>query len=178
MQQHTLTAQPSDEDVLPFEDPEFVRAPWPWFDRLLREFPLLKTRDGSYIVSKYADVMRYARHPSLVAAPPEGMGDSPWAANLNSVLLTEGERHRRIRRTFSGSLTPKMSQIWAGTAAESARAALDHMGLDGLIEAHRALGVQPAQDAMAHALGIPREDGFPYIHATNLTMMAMGWDSA
>ncbi|MEV8569641.1 cytochrome P450 [Streptomyces sp. NPDC051322] len=176
MQQQTLTAQPPDEELLPFDDPEFVRAPWPWFDRLLDEFPLLKLRDGSFIVSKHADVMRYAKHPSLVAAPPEGMGDSPWAANLNSVLLTEGERHRRIRRTFAGSLTPKMVQTWAGTAAESASAALDGIGPDGLLEAHRALGVQPAQDAMGHALGVPREDGFPYIHATNLTMMSMGWD--
>src|SRR5262245_61858854 len=28
---------------------------------------------------------------------------------------------------------------------------------------------------MAAVLGVAREDGFPYIHATNLTMMAMGW---
>ncbi|WP_262700698.1 MULTISPECIES: cytochrome P450 [Streptomyces] len=176
MQQRTRTAQPTDEELLPFEDPEFLRAPWPWFDRLLREFPVVRLRDGSFVVSKYADVMRYARHPSLVAAPPGGMGNSPWAANLNSVLLTEGERHRRIRRTFSGSLTPKMSRVWAETAAETALDALDGMGPDGLLEAHRGLGVQPAQDAMARALGVPRADGVPYIQATNQTMMAMGWE--
>ena len=166
----------ADDELLPWSDPEFIREPWPWFDRILRDHPIVKLSDGSYVISKHADVMKYAKHPTLVSVSPDGIGDSPWAANLNSVLLTEGERHSRILRTFSTWLTPKMAQKWAEVAADSARAALDRMGPDGVIEAHRELGVQPAQDAMAHVLGIDREDGFPYIHATNLTMMAMGWD--
>ncbi|WP_179220195.1 cytochrome P450 [Rhodococcus sp. NCIMB 12038] len=175
-QNATLTERPSEADYLPWEDPEFVRAPWPWFDRLLTEKPVLVLDDGSVVVSKYADVVRFAKHPSLLSVPPDGIGDSPWAANLHSVLLTEGDDHRRIRRSFASWLTPKAVQKWGHTAADSARAALDRVGADGLIEAHSALGVQPAQDAMAHALGIPTEDGFPYIHATNLTMMSMGWN--
>lgn len=175
-QYSTVVDQPADTEYLPWDDPEFIRAPWPWFDRLLAEKPILALEDGSVVVSKYADVVKFAKHPSLVSVPPGGIGESPWAANLNSVLLTEGEQHRRIRRSFASWLTPKACQKWAQVAADSARAALDRIGADGIIEAHRALGVQPAQDAMAHALGIPREDGFPYIHATNLTMMSMGWD--
>lgn len=171
----TLAGHVDDDELLPWNDPEFVKAPWPWFDRLLRHHPVAQMQDGSVVVSKYADVMKYAKHPKLVAVPPDGIGDSPWAANLNSVLLTEGERHTRIRRSFSSWLTPKAVRTWGETAAESAAAALDQMGPDGVIEAHRALGVQPAQDAMARVLGVAREDGFPYIHATNLTMMAMGW---
>ena len=172
----TLTDQSTGIDYLPWEDPEFIRAPWPWFDRLLAEKPILTSDDGSVVVSKYADVVKYAKHPSLLAVPEDGIGDSPWAANLNSVLLTEGERHRRIRRSFASWLTPKAVLKWGQTAADSANAALDRIGPDGIIEAHGALGVQPAQDAMAHALGVNTEDGFPYIHATNLTMMSMGWN--
>lgn len=175
-QNAALAEKTSESDYLPWDDPEFIRAPWPWFDRLLSEKPVLVLDDGSVVVSKYADVVKYAKHQSLVSVPPQGIGDSPWAANLNSVLLTEGERHHRIRRTFAGWLTPKNVKKWAETAAESTRRALDGIGPDGTIEAHSALGVQPAQDAMAHALGIPQEDGFPYIHATNLTMMSMGWN--
>jgi cytochrome P450 len=52
---------------------------------------------------------------------------------------------------------------------------LDRVGPDGLIDAHRDLGVQPAQDAMASMLGIDPEDGIPYILATNQTMDSMGW---
>jgi cytochrome P450 len=162
------------EELLPWRNPEFVRAPWPWFDRVLRDFPLLEMEDGTVVISRYADVMTYAKHRSLVSVPPDGMGDDPWAANQNSVLLTEGERHSRIRRTFSGWLTPKAVKTWAETAGQTAREALDEIGDGGVIDAHRELGVQPAQDAMAHALGVEREDGFSYIRATNQTMMAMG----
>ncbi len=171
----TLSDRPSIVEYLPFDDPEFCRAPWPWFDRLLAEHPILITDDGSVIVSRYADVVKFAKHPSLVSVSPDGIGDSPWAANQNSVLLTEGERHKRIRRTFAGWLTPKAVQKWAQTAAQSASRALDALGPDGIINGHLDLGVQPAQDAMAHALGVEPAGGFPLIHATNLTMDAMGW---
>lgn len=170
-----LGTERTQDYYLPFTNPDFVRAPWPWFDRLLAERPLLILDDGAVVLSRYADVVKFAKHPTLVSVPPDGIGDSPWAANLNSVLLTEGDRHRRIRRTFTSWLTPKSVKKWAVTAAASANAALDAIGADGIIEAHGRLGVQPAQDAMAHALGIPREDGFSYIHATNLTMMSMGY---
>lgn len=164
----------TDDRYLPFDNPEFIDSPWPWFDRLLQEQPTLMLSDGTLVLSTYADVVKWAKHPTLVAVPPDGIGDSPWAANLNSVLLTEGDRHKRIRRSFSSWLTPKACRQWAETAADSARAALDRIGPDGIIEGHTDLGVQPAQDAMAHALGVPREDGFSLIHATNLTMMSMG----
>lgn len=164
-----------ESEYFPYQNPAFIDDPAPWWDRLLAEQPLLELPDGSYVVSRYADVVKYAKHPSLVSVPPEGMGDDPFAANLNSVLLTEGERHSRIRRTFARWLTPKAAAEWAVVAGQSAARALDAMGEVGVIEAHRALGVQPAQDAMAHILGIDPEDGFPYIHATNLTMVAMSW---
>jgi cytochrome P450 len=176
MEQHgAVDATATSDGLLPWRDPEFIRAPWPWFDRVLRDHPLFELSDGTFVVSRYHDVMTYAKDRSLVSVPPEGMGDDPWAANENSVLLTEGERHSRIRRTFSGWLTPKAVRTWAETAARTAKEALDRIEDDGLIDAHRNLGVQPAQDAMAHALGVEREDGFPYIRATNQTMVAMGW---
>lgn len=170
----TLAEEVTGEELLPWSDPGFIRAPWPWFDRVLRDYPMLTLDDGTIVFTKYADVVKWAKHPSLVSIPPDGIGDSPWKANMNSVLLTEGERHSRIRRTFSSWLTPKACVQWAAIAAQSAADALDRMGDDKVIEAHSALGVQPAQDAMADILGIAREDGFPLIHATNLTMMAMG----
>jgi cytochrome P450 len=169
----TIATRGADDELLPWHDPEFCHAPWPWYDRMLREKPVAVMSDGLVVVSKYADVMAHLKDRSLVAVPLEGMGDSPWAANLNSVLLTEGERHTRIRRAFGSWFTPKMCAQWGQVAAQSASDALDAMGPDGIIEGHRALGVQPAQDAMAHVLGISREDGFPYIHATNLTMETM-----
>lgn len=170
----TIHFPPIEGEYLPFDNPDFIDTPWPWFDRLLADKPTLTLGDGTLVLSRYADVVKWAKHPSLVAVPPDGIGDSPWAANLNSVLLTEGERHKRIRRSFASWLTPKACRQWAQTAADSARDALDRMGPDHIIEGHLALGVQPAQDAMAHALGVPRENGFPLIHATNLTMMSMG----
>ncbi|MCG2621847.1 cytochrome P450 [Arthrobacter sp. I2-34] len=173
--QHSITAPPG-EDLLPWRDPEFVKAPWPWFARVREEYPILQLENGTIVITRYDDVVEHLKDPSLVAVPPEGIGDSPWASNLNSVLLTEGETHSRIHKSFRKWLTPKATKGMGEVAAESARAALDRMGPDGIINAHRDLGVQPAQDAMAAALGVPREDGIPYIVATNQTMDSLGWE--
>lgn len=169
-----ITAR-ANEDLLPWRDPEFVKAPWPWFARVREEHPLLELEDGTYVVSRYDDVTEHLQSKSLVAVSADGVGDSPWASNLNSVLMTEGERHTRIHKSFRKWLTPKFTKDMGEVAAQSARAALDRVGPDGLIDAHRDLGVQPAQDAMASMLGIPTEDGMPYILATNQTMDALGW---
>ena len=172
---HAATGTAAEDDLLPWRDPEFVKAPWPWYARVRHEFPILELPDGTFVVSRYEDVTEHLQSKSLVAVSPDGVGDSPWASNLNSVLMTEGERHTRIHKSFRKWLTPRFVQGMGEVAAESARAALDRMGPDGLLDAHRDLGVQPAQDAMASMLGIPREDGMPYILATNQTMDAMGW---
>lgn len=174
MTQTTIVSQATHAELLPWHDENFLKNPGPWYDRILQDHPLMLVDGGGLVLSRYADVMKWGKHPTLVSVPPDGIGDSPWAANLESVLLTEGEQHSQLRRTFSSWLTPKAVRQWATTAAETAAAALDGIGPNGLIEAHRALGVQPAQDAMAHALGVPRQDGFQYIHATNLTMMTIG----
>ncbi|WP_053386675.1 cytochrome P450 [Leucobacter japonicus] len=166
---------PEGEDLLPWRDPEFVKAPWPWFARVREEFPILQLDDGTIVVSRYDDITEHLRSQELVAVSPDGIGDSPWVANTNSVLMTEGERHTRIHKSFRKWLTPKNAAGMADIAADSTRAALAGIGPDGVINAHAYLGVQPAQDAMADFLGIPREDGMPYIIATNQTMDSMGW---
>ncbi|MEZ2388147.1 cytochrome P450 [bacterium RCC_150] len=173
--QLSITAPPG-ENLLPWRDPEFIRAPWPWFARVREEYPFLRLDDGTIVITRYEDVTEHLRSPSLVAVPPAGIGDSPWASNLNSVLLTEGDRHSRIHKSFRKWLTPVATKGMADVAAASARAALDRMSPDGLMNAHRDLGVQPAQDAMAAALGVPPEDGMPYILATNQTMDSLGWE--
>lgn len=172
----TTRTAPSGAELLPWRDAEFAKEPWPWFARVREEYPSLMLEDGTLIVSRYDDVTEHLASPTLVAVSPEGIGDSPWIANTNSVFMTEGEQHRRILRSFRKWLTPKGATGMGVVAAETARAALDRIGADGVINAHRELGVQPAQDAMADMLGIPREDGMPYILATNQTMDSLGWE--
>lgn len=166
---------PQGEDLLPWRDPEFIRAPWAWYDRVRAEYPVLELDDGTFVVTRYDDIVEHLKSPLFVAVSLDGIGDSPWASNQNSVLLTEGERHERIHKSFRKWLSPKGAAQMGQVAAESARAALDRMGPDGVINAHQELGVQPAQDAMADVLGIPRADGMPYILATNQTMDSLGW---
>ena len=71
------TETPADDELLPWSDPEFIREPWPWFDRILRDHPIVKLSDGSYVISKHADVMKYAKHPTLCRCHPTASATAP-----------------------------------------------------------------------------------------------------
>lgn len=170
-------AKPNDEELLPWSDPEFRRAPWPWFARLVRDYPILQLEDGSYVVTKYDLVVKHAKDRSLLAIPPEEVGQGPWAANDNMVLRKDGEEHTALRRTFGPYFTLKYVEEMVATVAAEANAALDRVGADDeLFEAHRELGVLPQMAAMAKIMGLPMEDASELVHSTNLTMMGMTWD--
>lgn len=170
-------AQPTDEELLPWSDPEFRRAPWPWFARLVKEYPIVQLESGSYVVTGYDLVVKHAKDRSLVAISEEDVGRGPWAANDNMVLRKDGEEHTALRRTFASYITMKAVEEMVTTVADQTNAALEQIGADGmLVKAHRELGVLPQMAGMAKIMGLPIEDASEMVHSTNLTMMGMTWD--
>lgn len=171
-----VAPQTSEDDVFPWKDPEFCRAPWPWYQRALRDHPVYRLENGTYCVSRYEDVVTYAKLPSLTIAPPGGMGDSPWGRLSNTVLLNDPPLHTEKRRRFSRWLTPKMVRTWMETTAAKVEQALDEIGEDGVIDSYRDLCVQPAHAAMCAALGIPEDDAIPVIHEMNRMILSLKED--
>ncbi|MBS1844856.1 MAG: cytochrome P450 [Actinobacteria bacterium] len=170
-------AQPTDEELLPWGDPEFRRAPWPWFARLVEQYPIVRLEDGSYVVTGYDLVVRHAKDRSLVSVSEEDLGTGPWAANDSMVLRKDGEEHTALRRTFAPFFTLKAMDALVEAIADQTRTSLDEVGQDGiLLEAHRQLGVMPQMAGIAQVMGLPLEDASEMVHATNLTMMGMTWD--
>lgn len=170
------TTELSNDELLPWSDPEFRREPWPWFARLHADYPILQLSSGSYVFSKYDLVMKYAKDRTLAVMPAEGLGESPWSANENNVLLADGDRHTALRRSFNSWFSPKAMRDLTAAVQQQANTALDQLGDDGVMEAHRPLGVIAPQAGIAKIMGLPHEDALDMVHATNLTMMAMTWD--
>jgi len=96
VQENALAAQ---DDYLPFGDPEFIRYPYPWFERLRLERPLHRLPNGTYVVSRYADVVKYGRLPQLTILEPEGAPENAFTHNFGETMLSrEGPAHTALRR--------------------------------------------------------------------------------
>jgi len=53
------------EDLLPFRDPGFRADPYPYYARLRQEHPVYRHPVGLHVVSRYEDVARLIRNPTL-----------------------------------------------------------------------------------------------------------------
>lgn len=113
------------QKVLPWEDPAFVADPYPWYDRARRDYPVYRDTDGTYVFTRYEDIARIGKLPSLSIVEPPSPGPMPWAALGQTVLAMDPPRHTQSRRRVNRWFTPKMVQSWVRSAEDTAHVVLD-----------------------------------------------------
>ncbi len=179
------TADTAQDNLLPWRDPEFRLAPWPWYQRLRRDHPVYKMADGTYIVSRYSDVSEFAKLPSMSILEPGGVVTGPWAALKNTVLSMDPPEHTAMRRHSNRWFTPKLVKRWVEVTEAVTNEAIDRLGADGEIEAHRELAVIPTHVTMCRVFQLPEDNVDPVIDAMNDVMVALiaepqpgDWDRA
>jgi cytochrome P450 len=112
----------------------FVEDPFPFYDALLSQAPVLAQPDGSFLVSRYADLDRIYRDTSLyssdkraVFSPKFGLDSPLFEHHTTSLVFSDPPLHTRVRRIMSSALTPRaISRMEPGLIAT-----VDHL-LDGL----------------------------------------------
>ncbi|MDZ3992560.1 cytochrome P450 [Pseudomonas sp. Teo4] len=147
--------------LLPWADEDFRANPHPWYDVLRRDSPVYldPLQENSYVISRYADVIKYGKHHSLSSVVPDWVPKGPWSLFKASMIVKDGEEHVALRRRSNKWFTPKLANQYAQHTAAAVNYALNDMGPDGVIEAYRNLALLPAHYAMCAALGLPN-DGY------------------
>nr|WP_157133109.1 cytochrome P450 [Roseobacter sp. SK209-2-6] len=94
--------------------PGFAEDPFPFYQRLLREAPVLRQPDGSYLISRHADLDRIYRDTQLfssdkkqVFAPKFGAGSPLFTHHTTSLVFSDPPLHTRVRRIMTSALTPR-----------------------------------------------------------------------
>ncbi|MHA6261710.1 cytochrome P450 [Arenibacterium sp. CAU 1754] len=94
--------------------PEFVQAPFPFYDALLEFAPVLRQPDGSVLISRHADLDRIYRNTSLFSsdkkaafAPKFGEGSSLFEHHTTSLVFSDPPLHTRVRKIMTSALTPR-----------------------------------------------------------------------
>jgi cytochrome P450 len=92
----------------------FVEDPFPFYDALLRQAPVLPQPDGSVLLSRHADLDRIYRDTSLYISdktvqfgPKFGVGSPLFEHHTTSLVFNDPPLHTRVRKIMTSALTPR-----------------------------------------------------------------------
>src|ERR1700722_12478961 len=134
MSERLTNASPEGDAYLPWGDPAFRNDPYPWYDRLREEHPVYQIEPGSYVLTRYADVLHCTTHHRTTVLPAwEDAG--AWQVNADTIIGTDAPEHTRLRRQTNRWFTPKLVKQWVEATTEQTTLSLDRIGKDGRVEA-------------------------------------------
>ncbi|MEV8569733.1 cytochrome P450 [Streptomyces sp. NPDC051322] len=161
----------SAETYLPWSDLQFRSDPYPWYRRLQQDHPVYEL-DGTYVVSRYEDIVRYLKLP-IMSVETAWANQGPWSYVSDTMLGVDPPEHTARRRHTNKWFTPKLVREWARTSAEVAGRMLDRVGEDGIVEAWTELAVLPTHATMSRVLGFPNDDAQDVVEAMFGAMQMM-----
>ena len=96
---------------------DFLDNPFPHYDALVRDAPLCRQADGSFIVSRHADLdqiykdtKRFVSDKKAVFAPKFGVGTPLFEHHTTSLVFNDPPLHTRVRRIMNAALAPRAIQ--------------------------------------------------------------------
>lgn len=113
-----MTQPQTAPDILNFDlanPPEgFVEDPFPFYDALLAEAPILQQPDGSVLICRHADLDRIYRDTTSFSsdkkaafAPKFGEGSPLFEHHTTSLVFSDPPLHTRVRKIMTSALTPR-----------------------------------------------------------------------
>ncbi|MGR3759157.1 cytochrome P450 [Roseobacteraceae bacterium NS-SX3] len=92
----------------------FAENPFPYYDALLTQAPVLPQPDGSVLICRHADLDRIYRDTTLfssdktsVFAPKFGAGSPLYEHHTTSLVFSDPPLHTRVRKIMTSALTPR-----------------------------------------------------------------------
>lgn len=143
------------EELFPWNDPEFIANPYPWYARARELAPVHQIDEHTYVVTGYEDAMHFAKLPVMSIRDADWVDPGPWVAFENTVLSHDPPVHTGKRRLFARWFTPKLIKQWTELTRESTTQVLDAYTPGTPIDAHFDIAAIPTHYTMAEVMGLP-----------------------
>lgn len=150
------TATRVPDELLPWDSAEFLLDPYPWFDQVQRTAPVHLDPAGFYVITRYADVLEFGKHPAMSVEPGWDQA-GPWAIARDTIIGRDDPDHMRLRRLTNKWFTPKLVRDWVTTTADVTNEILDELG-GGIVDGWHQLSVLPTHRTMCRVLDLPADD--------------------
>ncbi len=162
------------EADLAYPTAEVVECPFPFYARLRDEAPVHRLADGTYLVSRWEEVMEVAQTPAtfsnrigplndqILGGPRVGGDDEgPWP-----LPFTDGPPHRR-QRSFCARLVTRRRLNWFAPRIERLVDELIDAFPTEVIEFRSAFAEPLPRRVMMETFGFPREDETDIVRMTS-----------
>lgn len=164
---------PEAGDFLPWNDPAYIANPFPWYEDARKNHPIYKSSDDTYIITRYEDIVKYGKLPSLSIVDPEWVPPGPWKVLSKTVLFMDPPKHTEVRRRTNKWFTPKLVNKWVEASEDFVNDRLNEIHSGEIFDANMLLGVGPTHAAMCSALQVTPNNFAPVIFSMHKTMAAL-----
>jgi len=146
---------------------DFYDNPYPYYRELQSTDPVHKLPDGSYFVTRYADVLEIYRDPKSFSSDKKveffpKFGDSPlYSHHTTSLVFNDPPLHTRVRRLIVGALSPKALAAMEGPLIHLVDRLLDQIQEKRRADLVADFAAAIPVEVIGNLLAVPREDRGP-----------------
>ncbi len=145
--------------------PDYAADPYPWLADLRAQDPVHRNPDGSYVLTRYDDLVAVYRDPATWSsdkkadfAPKFGRGAPLYEHHTTSVVFTDPPDHTRIRALFQHAFTRRALAALTPRIEALVDAALDRLAAQGRMEVVEEFSFRLPIEVVCDMLGVPAED--------------------
>jgi cytochrome P450 len=149
-------------------DAGFYENPYPLYAALRSFDPVHRCPDGTYFLSRYADLDRIYRDRTAFSsdkkqafAPKFGAGSPLYEHHTTSLVFNDAPYHTRVRRQIVGALTPHVLKAMEPDVIALVDSLLDRMETQGEVDLIVDYAAAVPVEVIGNLLRVPREDRGP-----------------
>ncbi len=151
------------EELLPFNEPDYVANPYPYWERLRDEAPVYWSETSRFwAVTRYDDVIKVLHDPARFSSTGGPAGDSEAQGVPRLPMIQDDPPHHdRLRRILQKAFTPRTTLDREGRIREIAKGLMDEVrrqiAAGRSVDLVRAFSSPFPVNVIAEILGIPKE---------------------
>ena len=146
---------------------DFYADPFPYYHALREQAPVKSMPDGSYLLTRYADVEYVYKNPRLFSSDKHKefkpkYGDSLlYEHHTTSLVFNDPPLHTRVRRLIAGALTPRAIAGMEPALVTLVDRLLDAMAAKREVDLIEDFAAAIPVEVIGNLLGVPHDERGP-----------------
>jgi cytochrome P450 len=147
--------------------PGFLDDPYPWYDALRASRPLHALGPGSWLLTRYDDVLAVYRSPAVSSdkqrefGPRFGVGTPLHQHHTTSLVFNDPPRHTRVRRLLMGALSQRVIQHMEAGLVTLVDDLLDELAEQPMPDLIAGFAARIPVEVIGNLLGVPHGERGP-----------------
>ncbi len=159
-------------------DQDFLDDPYPVYRKLREQAPVYRNPDGTFILTRFADVVKAFKHPGMssdktVDFKPK-FGDGPlYTHHTTSLVFNDPPVHTRVRKLLASAFSPRKLTELEPLVEQVINNLLDRLERQGEFDIIEDYALALPTEVISYMLGVPEEHRHLLHNYSNLILGAL-----